>query len=249
VNQQTRTIARLLIGAIAIAALAGCASSPVTSTALAAVPTLNPATLPRPRSAAEQALRDYYTRNTNRPISDYQEVGIIDEIPTRLVLFTYRVADRRADTANADGSPHWEAVVGSGVARLDARGVVSTLRVGEDGEELRIKHGVVVYSLLPSVPDATAPATVAGIVWNTTASLELRAAKTVALSVQGRSTPAVFVWGGPQATIRCGFQIAVDGQVKRTVDRSWMPNGDGTFRLNKACIGVAPFYHQATATQ
>ena len=114
-NQQSRIIALLLIGTIALVGLAGCAA-PATPSALAASPTVNPASLPRPRSAVEQALRDYYAGNTSRPISDYQEVGVIDEGSTRLVLFTYRVADRRADTANPDGSPHWEPVVGSGVA-------------------------------------------------------------------------------------------------------------------------------------
>jgi len=246
-NQQSRIIALLLIGTIALMGLAGCAA-PATPSALAASPTVNPASLPRPRSAVEQALRDYYAGNTSRPISDYQEAGVINEGSTRLVLFTYRVANRRADTANRDGSPHWEAVVGSGVARVDSRGAVSALSVGEDGEEQRGKIGVAAHMLLPSVPDDTAPVTVAGIVWNITSRLELRAAKTVALTVQGRTAPGVFAWNGTQATVHCGFQVALGGQVKRTVDRSWRDNGDGTSSVRKECVGVAPFYRQANAT-
>lgn len=246
-NQQTRIMALLLIGTIGLVGLAGCAP-PAASSALAASPTVNPASLPRPRSAVEQALRDYYNSWTpDRPISDYQEVGAIDEGSTRLVLFTYRVADRRADTANSDGSPHWEPIVGSGVARVSSRGVVTALASGEDGEEQRAKSGVVVYSLLPSVPDDTAPVTVAGIVWSITSSLELRAAKTIALTAQGRAAPGVFAWNGTQATIRCGFQVAVGSQVRRTVDRSWHVNGDGTTSVRKECVGVAPFYRKANA--
>jgi hypothetical protein len=244
-NQQTRIIALLLIGAIALVALAGCAS-PATPTALAASPTVNPARLPQPRSAVEQALRNNYAENTSRAISDYQEVGIIEEGTTRLVLFTYRVADRRADTANPDGTPHWEAVVGSGVARVGARGVVNALSDGEDGEEQRGKSGVVIY-MLPSVLDDTAPATLAGIVWNSTSPLELRAAKTVALTVQGRGTPGVFSWSGAGATLHCGFQIALGGQVKRTVDHSWRENADSTHSVRKECVGVAPFYYKANS--
>src|SRR6266508_1027562 len=120
-NQQTRIIALLLIGAIALVALTGCAS-PATPTALAASPTVNPARLPRPRSVGEQALRDYYAGNTSRPISDYQEAGVINEGSTRLVLFTYRVADRRADTANRDGSPHWVCSPGTARGRRSAAG-------------------------------------------------------------------------------------------------------------------------------
>ena len=246
-NQQTRIIALLVIGTIALVGLAGCAA-PAASSALAASPTINPASLPRPRSAVEQALRDYYAGNTSRPISDYQEVGVIDEGSTRLVLFTYRVADRRADTANPDGSPHWEPVVGNGVARIDSRGAVSALSTGEDGEEQRDKSGGVVNMLLPSVQGDSAPVTVAGIVWNITSRLELRAAKTVALTVQGRTAPGVFAWNGTQATVHCGFQVALGGQVKRTVDRSWRDNGDGTSSVRKECVGVAPFYRQANAT-
>lgn len=199
---------------------------------------------PAAQSAVEIALYNHYRDYPARPISEYQAISTINEQNgNRLIFFTYRVADQRADYRNTDGSPHWEKVVGSGAARLNRAGHMIGLTIREDGEEGRASRGLVAFDLMPTKAQPNTVVTVAGIIWSLNPAVELRGATTTSLTIQEGDTPRVFAWSGPYSTIRCGFQIARNGLSVLSFDWSRTLVGSNGYepKTRPECVGVAPF--------